>query len=202
MKNIKTYEGFFDFLKSKSQKTVDFLDIYECIYDVVNNDNIKCSFNEYIDAIFNEMDSIIKNKEISFSILCDWNKPHSMVCSASTRVYVYGDSFLLRIQSIFSEQQYVPRMTDDGLKEIFEDIEDKLAFYGCKVSFYLAWGLGYGAADKKEYSVDKLFSSKLPKGSKVSDYNITMKVVAPGKILPNGLKCIGTGYDEIVRYVM
>ena len=48
MRNIKTYEGFFDFLKKKKTKDfppVSISEIEECLYDISDSDKIKSKLN-------------------------------------------------------------------------------------------------------------------------------------------------------------
>ena len=57
MKNIKTYEGFFDFLKKKEKKAVSFDEVMECLYDLTDESRIKNELNDArFDGIFADED--------------------------------------------------------------------------------------------------------------------------------------------------
>jgi hypothetical protein len=70
MKNIKTYEGFFDFLKKKEKKeSVKFDEVMECLYDLTDEHRIKNELNGdvlkvgFVDVTLDEANGVFVNDD-------------------------------------------------------------------------------------------------------------------------------------------
>ena len=161
MKNIKTYEGFFDFLKKKKNVEPVYLeDIKECLYDITEDEpRIKNSLDGNVDGIFADYDDIFKKRSL------DDDLPS----------YMRDDMVAVRLTYNLNE------ISNEEVKRLLEICSSKLKTYDCLVTFYLSYGIDEGRTDDKEYkSVDKLFNE-----INIVDRrpNITMKITAPSKII-------------------
>ena len=177
MKTIKTYEGFFDFLKKKEKKVVSFDEVMECLYDLTDETRIKNELNEPLKrAIFADEDRVVFKKRPSMGLEDDWD--------AFMNDELYRDKhFRVRKNAIAFKFTYnTDEISDEEVNELLLDCKDKLEIYNCKTSFFIGWGRSEGSSSDKEWSdylnmihktVEKI---KYPPGHR----NITVKITSPG----------------------
>ena len=177
MKNIKTYEGFFDFLKKKEKKVVSFDEVMECLYDLTDETRIKNELNDArFDGIFADEDRVVFKKRSSMSLDDDWD--------AFMNDELYRDKhFRIRKNAIAFKFTYnIDEISDAEVNELLLDCKSKLEIYNCETSFFIGWGRSEGGASEKEWSdYLKMISKtveikKYPPGHR----NITVKITSPG----------------------
>jgi len=182
MKNIKTYEGFFDFLKKKkkvSNEPVYIDDIKECLLDLTEEPRIINSIDSRVGGIFNDYDDVFKvRKNGSFD--SDYEELARSTNSLyggelPLPIYIKGNMIAVRITYNLNE------INTEEVKRLLDICSSKLKTYNCVTTFYLAFGRDEGRTDDKEYkSVDKLFNEIIRADRSP---NITIKITAPTKII-------------------
>ena len=182
MKNIKTYEGFFDFLKKKkkvSNEPVYIDDIKECLLDLTEEPRIINSIDSRVCGIFNDYDDVFKvRKNGSFD--SDYEELARSTNSLyggelPLPIYIKGNMMAVRIS--YDDD----KISNEEVKRLLEICSSKLKTYNCVTTFYLAFGHDEGHTYDKEYkSVDKLFHEIIRANRSP---NITIKIIAPTKIL-------------------
>jgi len=178
MKNIKTYEGFFDFLKKKEKKAVSFDDVMECLYDLTDEHRIQNELNgDRFDGIFAGEDYVFK-KRPSLSLDDDHD--------AFMNDELYRDKhFRVRKNAIAFEMIYSdyndPKISDAEVNELLLDCKSKLEIYDCEISYFIGWGRDEGSSSDKEWTdfmrmIDKTIKrSSFPQRPR----NITVKITSP-----------------------
>ena len=165
MKNIKTYEGFFDFLKKKKNVEPIYLDdIKDCLYDITEDEpRIKNSLEEWVNGIFKSYDEI-------FGI-----KNGGSIEYHGSMNHIKDNMISVRLTYNLNE------ISNEEVKRLLEICSSKLKTYDCVTTFYLSYGRDEGRTDDKEYkSVDKLFYEIIRADRSP---NITIKITAPSKII-------------------
>ena len=146
MKNIKTYEGFFDFFKKKEKIKVSFNDIMDCLYDLTDETRIKNQLNgvREIDGIFASDDVVFKKNLISLDDEFD-----AMVNDELFR----NKNFKVRGNTIAFKFTYDPsEISDEEVNELLLDCKYKLEMYDCEISFFIGWGDDEGGSSDKQWS--------------------------------------------------
>lgn len=132
MKNLKTYEGFFDFFKNKEKVEVTYNDIIECLYDIIDESRIEKG--NILGGIFASDDVIWGKSEVSNHKIGDFN-------------------FSGNKSAISFEMTYSPNsISDKVVDELLLDCKSKLEIYNCKMSFFIGWGVDEGSSSDKEWS--------------------------------------------------
>lgn len=188
MKNLKTYEGFFDFFKRKPKSTepVYMDDIKECGYDFLHDNRIAT----YVDGrtpggINHDFDDIFGIKRVGRAQMGYVTNDYEEQLSGETPRNIRGNMMIIQFRySLYEETtdrenyKYVSR---NEMSEMLKDFADKLETLDCKASFYLAWGYDEGRTDDKEYkNIDKVIdviykTDRTPL--------VTMKITAPSNII-------------------
>lgn len=176
MRYLKTYEGFFDFLKKKVKKEpVRFDEVMECLYDLTDETRIKNRLNgDRLGGIFASEDVVFKKKH-SLSFEDDYD--------AFMNDELYSDKhFKVRKNSIAFEMIYNPsEISDSEVNELLLDCKSKLEIYDCDIKFFIGWGRDEGSSSDKGWTdfmkmIDKtIMRSSYPK----RDRNITIKITSP-----------------------
>lgn len=176
MKNIQTYEGFFDFLKKKEKKEVKLDEIMDCLYDLTDEHRIKNALNgDKFDGIFVDGDVVFGIKP-SLSLDDDYD--------ALMNDDLYRNkNFTVRKNSIGFNMTYSPNeISDSEVNEILLDCKSKLEIWGCKISFFIGWGVDEGSSINKEWTDFMKMIDKTIKKTDSPDRcrNITIKITSPG----------------------
>jgi hypothetical protein len=177
MKTIKTYEGFFDFLKKKEKKVVNFDEVMECLYDLTDDHRIKNELNgDRFDGIFASEDSVVFKRRPSMGLEDDWD--------AFMNDELYRDKhFRVRKNAIAFEMTYtLSEISDSEVNELLLDCKSKLEIYDCKISFFIGWGRSEGGASEKGWDDFMKMIDKTIKKSSFPEIprNITVKITSPG----------------------
>ena len=159
MKTIKTYEGFFDFLKKKEKIEVTLNDVLECLYDLSDESRIKNQLNGVkLDGIFANIDDLV-------NIPSYIEKNFTVTGNVITFNFIYSTN----------------EISDKEVNELLLDCKSKLEIYDCETSFFIGWGRDEGSTSHKEWSdfmrmIDKTIErSPFPKRPR----NITVKIESP-----------------------
>jgi hypothetical protein len=210
MKNIKTYEGFFDFFKKKnkevSNEPVYLDDIKECLYDLTEDTRFDNSLDGPIDGVFNTYRDVFKIKS-NLSLDSDYEQLGNDI--EGLPEYVKDNMMAVRIR--YKREEEDDRYSgvdkvgvlDDDFKRLLEICESKLKTYNCEVSYYVCIGNthlvnGASCIPDEFKSIDKLFyflqNRREILGSARRDssgttffirgsINLTMKITSPSKII-------------------
>ena len=195
MKNIKTYEGFFDFLKKKKKvnnEPVYIDDIKECLLDLTEDPRVDHSLDGPLHVgVFNTYNDVF-NVKSSLSFDSDYEDLANNVLGLPE--YIKYNMMAVRIrynrerdaELLKTKQNDRGTVSDDELKRLLSICESKLKTYNCEVSYYLAWGDYLGKYNPNEFkTIDKLFNAinKDKDHQDVFSPNITIKITAPTKII-------------------
>ena len=196
---IKTYEGFFDFMKSKTKpvekESVDFLDIYACIQDIVEDPDIKNAYRDKeVDGSFYDHNAIVglykcSDIDISNKLLTNYKMRYNV---ENLIVYNPGGKGIIVL-----EISVVDNGDSDRLRDLLLETSSKLNHFGCKLSYYFIPKDFYKNWEKnviKEYtSIDKVLKDiphEQNRGiSSFIENNLCLSLKIEGPIiLPTGLK--------------
>jgi hypothetical protein len=186
MKTIKTYEGFFDFLKKKEKKVVSFDEVMECLYDLTDETRIKNELNgERLGGIFTDERYVFKRKPSmglgddhdafmndTLQILRDYRDRHFRLSSDHS-----SSNNAISFRIIYNPSE----ISDSEVNELLLDCKSKLEIYDCKISFFIGWGRSEGSTSDKEWTD---FMRMIDKTIMKNDYperprNITIKIESP-----------------------
>ena len=168
MKVIKTYEGFFDFLKKKEKKVVTFDDVMECLYDLTDETRIQNELNgDGFDGIFASNDVVFgKNGDVIRLRNC---------------LIMRSSSFIKSSAVSFEFTYNTDEISDAEVNELLLDCKSKLQIYDCQISFFIGWGRSEGGSSEKEWSDYLKMISKTVERKKYppGHRNITVKITSP-----------------------
>ena len=179
MKNIKTYEGFFDFLKKKKTytETIYLDDIKECLLDLTEDPRFNNSLDGRVGGIFTDQDVVFK---ISRGLSLTHDFEDIMNDQLGLPNYIKGNIMAVKFNYVVGSMGVTTNVDFDELKRLLDICSSKLKTYDCVTSFYLAYGYDEGRSDDKEYkNTEKLFKEII---SVDRTPNITIKITAPSEI--------------------
>lgn len=197
MKNIKTYEGFFDFFKKKEKKPPVKLDeVMECLYDLTDEHRIKNELNgDRFDGIFVDARHVFKRKpsmglgddhdalmnDVLQSLRVYRDRHFSLSSDHSSSNNAISFRIIYTTYGGFQDENYASKILDSEVNELLLDCKSKLEIYGCKLSFFIGWGSSEGSTDDREWTdfmrmIDKTIKrSTFPQRPR----NITVKITSP-----------------------
>ena len=194
MKNLKTYEGFFDFFKRKPKNTepVYLDDIKECGYDFLHDNRIAT----YVDGTtpggighdFDDIFGIKRGMDLTHDYEDEFGETPRNI-RGNMMIIQFRYTLLSEDKNAYSgvsgiqmrHQERDKAISRNEMSEMLKDFVDKLQTLDCTASFFLAWGYNEGRTDDKEYkSVDKAIdviykTDRTPL--------VTMKITAPSDII-------------------
>ena len=202
MKNIKTYEGFFDFLKKKKTYTEPIYldDIKECLLDLTEEISIENSLDginntpEWAEKIdFHSYDKVFNTKR---GMSLDHDHEDLMNDALGIPNYIKGNMMAVRItyrptvmKQFIASVDDTNNISHEKVKRLLDICSSKLKTYDCITSFYLSWGyitnagivsVSTGNYKDKEYkTTDDLFRDIINLENKP---NITIKITTPSEI--------------------
>jgi hypothetical protein len=175
MNKLKTYEGFFDFLKKNSKRDVTISEIIDCLYDIHDESRIKSEINEDnkpSSGIFHELSDIVDSRDNIDGLK------------------IMGDIATFKIQ--YSPNDYssfgwnnFKGISDDEVSTILKNCQNHLSKYDCEMTFFIGKGLGLeGTTWDTEFSdLNKMIKKTVNKTEyKDCIRNITIKIKANGEI--------------------
>lgn len=169
MKTIKTYEGFFDFLKKKEKIKVTFDDVMECLYDLTDEHRIQNELNgDGFDGIFASDDVV-------------FGKNGDVIRLRNCLMMRLNRSFIKSSAVSFEFTYKKDEISDAEVNELLLDCKSKLEIYDCQISFFIGWGRSEGSSSDKEWSDYLKMISKTVERNKYppSHRNITVKITSP-----------------------
>lgn len=197
MKNIKTYEGFFDFFKKKEKKPPVKLDeVMECLYDLTDEHRIKNELNgDRFNGIFVDARYVFKRKpsmglgddhdalmnDVLQSLRVYRDRHFSLSSDHSSSNNAISFRIIYTTYGGFQDENYASKILDSEVNELLLDCKSKLEIYGCKLSFFIGWGSSEGSTDDREWTD---FMKMIDKTIKRSTFpqrprNITIKITSP-----------------------
>ena len=179
MKIVKTYEGFFDFLKRKEKVKISFDEVMDCLYDITDETRIKNQLNGSLRGIDYGIfadENVVFKKRPSLSL----GDEHDAFMNDE----IYSNkNFKVRKNAIAFDMVYKPsEISDAEVNDLLLDCKYKLEISGCRISFFIGWGYDEGSSSDKEWTdfmkmIDKTINkTNFPDRSR----NITIKIESPG----------------------
>jgi len=173
MKNIKTYEGFFDFLNKKEKKDVYLDDIRSCLDDLVDENRIDSEIR-YESFVNVRGKGIFVDDELVFK-----KGFFSDVDDLSNNNYYREKNLLVRGNALSFNMTYDPReISDDEVNNLLLECKSKLEIYDCDIKFFIGWGSDEGSSSDKEWDDFKKMLDKTI-GDRTWNRNITIKIESP-----------------------
>jgi hypothetical protein len=184
MRTIKTYEGFFDFLKRKPRlkaELVNLDDVLDCLYDLTDESKIKNQLNGFD----NDCDDYFWENVVFKSIKI----PMSRFDDEFYRISLRRDKYFIIGENIsaFNITYNPSDISDEEVNEILLDCKSKLEIYDCNVSFFIGWPIIEGSSTiddtshKEFFDFMKMIDETIKKtDSPDRSRRITIKITSPG----------------------
>ncbi len=178
MKNIKTFEGFFDFFKKKNYEPITIGQILDCLLPITDNEKIKSDLTgNNINGVFTSTETVTKVE--------DFNTRRT-----DRGVFFSGKNiFFFRIQyapvDIITGRYNFNGISDDEVNSIMEECQETLEGFDCQMTFFIGKGSDEGRAWDTEFSdINKMIDKTIKRMD--HEYNgvrnITVKIKALGGI--------------------
>lgn len=182
MRNIKTFEGFFDFFKKKKKLyPVKLSDIRDCLLDLTDEDKILNSIeaeDQLRGKVFVTSNIIFGKKSSSLE------DDHEDLMNDALGLNKNEYNFEIKKNVILFKISYHPYdISDEDVSQIISEFKDRMEYIGCKVTYFLAidYSVGGGYTDKEWLD----FNDMIKDVSIRRGRNITVKVLALGGIERN-----------------
>ena len=192
MKNIKTYESFFDFFKKKNYDPVSIRHILDCLLPITDSEgDIKSwSKGDVVDGMFVEESQLGGGKS-----------DHDEFLDYIIRDARHADTGGLEIRNniAYFKMQYAQRewndgrmlrngqtwqgISDDEMASIMKECQETLEGFDCKMTFFIGRGVSEGRSWDTEFSdFSKMIEKTVNKmeSGKECIRNITVKIEALG----------------------
>ena len=201
MKNIKTYEGFFDFFKKKNYEPISIRHLLDCLLPLTDNDKIKSELSgDRLSGIFPSDSYVFKNTS---SYDSDYEKFMNDILRDAGLI---NHSLDIRGNVIAFKIQYSPvevrrnypmnyyyngvefgAISDDEVNSIMKECQETLEGFDCQMTFFIGRGMSEGRAWDTEFSdINKMVNKTVKNvkyGSNVNCIrNIIVKIKALGGI--------------------
>jgi hypothetical protein len=196
MKNIKTYEGFFDFFKKKNYDPISIRQILDCLLPITDCDSIKSPLKgDRPDGIFADRSAIVGKQSDHDQFMDDLLRRNA------------ADTGGLEISGniAFFNLQYCPNswndgrmqqgsdwngISDDEVNSIMKECQETLEGFDCQMTFFIGKGSDEGRVWDTEFSdINKMILKTIHRieGGRVPYVrdcvrNITVKIKALGGI--------------------
>lgn len=163
MNKLKTYEGFFDFLKKSKKSITDRItdrDILDCLYDIIDDHRITSELNGNVRGMFHELTNVVDNRENGLKII--------------------GDNI-----ATFKLQYSPNKISDNEVSDILKNCQAYLSGFDCKMTFFMGRGKSEGTTWDKEFSdLNKMVNQTVNRMKYGKDCirNITVKIKSKGVI--------------------
>ncbi len=194
MKNIKTYEGFFDFFKKKNYDPISIRQILDCLLPITDCESIKSPLNgDRPDGIFVQRDKIVKQSDH------DQFMDDMLRGDADTGgLEISGNVAYFRLQycpNNWNDGRYGRTgsdwsgISDDEVNSIMKECQETLEGFDCQMTFFIGRGDDEGRTWDTEFSDINKMVEKTVKRMEYRYYvvedcvrNITVKIKALGGI--------------------
>jgi hypothetical protein len=181
MKNLKTYEGFFDFLKKKNYEPVTIQQILDCLFDINEESRIKNDLKgNTIDGIFPSIETVTKREDFN-------------LCQTEEGKYYHGKDILffgmqyapVEMRGGFMNRYNFDDISDEEVDALMKECQSMLEGYDCQMTFFIGRGVDEGTTWDTEFSdINKMISKTIKKMEYGHDCvrNIIVKIKALGGI--------------------
>ncbi len=196
MKNLKTFEGFFDFLKKKNYDSITIEQILDCLLPLTDVEKIKSDLTgNTTDGIFTSYEKVTGGKNYIYFPKRFTDNGFYFVSSDKGVPDPSEDSEVPNI--LFFHMQYSPvdvrgnligvefgAISDDEVNSIMKECQETLEGY-CQMTFFIGRGMYEGRAWDTEFSdINKMVNKTVKRAEYDKDCirNIIVKIKALGGI--------------------
>jgi hypothetical protein len=181
MKNLKTYEGFFDFFKKKKSTDVSLIDIEECLYDISEDDRILSQLNGQINTTHfgsNALDKIFELGRRGLSL----DRDHEDFMN-DLLFRTEAPKFTIKNNILITEIWYDPSViSNEEVTDIVNECTDKLEIYYCKVTYFIDFS-PYSLKEPTEWSSFSGMLENTKNQHKDGFRSIIIKIKPSGKLI-------------------
>ena len=200
MKNIKTYEGFFDFFKKKNYDPISIRQILDCLLPLTDVEKIKSDLTDNTtDGIFNSYETVTGGKNyIYYPKKFTDNGFYFVSCDKGETNWDNRETQEQAPNIFFFHMQYSPvevrgnligvefrAISDDEVNSIMKECQETLEGFDCQMTFFIGRGSNEGRTWDKEFSdINKMVEKTVKRMEYGKDCirNITVKIKALGGI--------------------
>jgi len=186
MKNLKTFEGFFDFLKKKNYYSITIEQILDCLLPITDNEKIKSDLKgDRPDGIFVDRSDVVGKQSDGGGIFIRRNDTDGLE--------IIGNIAFFRLQycpKSWNDSRYRREgsdwggISDDEVNSIMKECQETLEGGGCQMTFFIGKGVDEGRTWNTEFSdINRMISKTINKLDRRDCVrNITVKIKALGGI--------------------
>ena len=159
MKNIKTYEGFFDFFKKKNYDPITIRQILDCLLPITDCDDIKSPLKgDRPDGIFVSQDVIIGRKSDHDQFMDDMLRRNA---ADTGGLEISGNIAYFKLQycpNSWNDGRYMQQgsdwngISDDEVNSIMKECQETLEGFDCQMTFFIGKGSDEGRTWDTEFS--------------------------------------------------
>jgi len=197
MKNLKTFEGFFDFFRKKNYDPISINHLLDCLLPITDNEKIKSDLTRNTkDGIFPSYEVVAGGKNYIYFPKRFTDNGFYFVSSDSKNFS--EENRLNEVPNIlFFHLQYSPDnissflrgdwsgISDDEVNSIMKECQETLEGFDCQMTFFIGRGGDEGTSWDTEFSdINKMVDKtvKRTEYSKDCIRNIIVKIKALGGI--------------------
>jgi hypothetical protein len=154
MRNLKTYEGFFDFFKKKNYYSITIEQILDCLLPITDCDSIKSTLKgDILDGIFVDRSDVVGKQSDGGGIFIRRNDTDGLE--------IIGNIAFFRLQ--YCPKSWKGGISDDEVNSIMKECQETLDGY-CKMTFFIGEGVDEGRTWDTEFSdINKMISKTINK---------------------------------------
>jgi hypothetical protein len=197
MKNLKTFEGFFDFFRNKNYDPIPINHLLDCLLPITDNDKIKSDLTRNTkDGIFTSYEVVTGSKKYIHFTKRFTDNGFYFVSSDSKNFS--EENRLSEVPNIlFFHLQYSPDnissflrsdwsgISDDEVNSIMKECQETLEGFDCQMTFFIGRGGDEGTSWDTEFSdINKMVDKTVKRMEYGKDCirNIIVKIKALGGI--------------------
>ena len=198
MRNLKTFEGFFDFFKKKNYDPISINHLLDCLLPITDNDTIKSDLTGNVrDGIFPDYSYVFKNTSSAYTwsgydsdykkLINDAIRDAGLI---NHRLEVRGNLIVFKMQySPISHSSFISGdwsgISDDEVNSIMKECQETLEGFDCQMTFFIGRGVDEGTSwDKEFWSIKTMVDRTVKRMDYGKDCvrNIMVKIKALGGI--------------------
>jgi hypothetical protein len=197
MKNIKTYEGFFDFFKKKNYDPISIRQILDCLLPITDCDSIKSPLKgDRPDGIFADRSDVVGKQSDHDQFMDDLLRRNA---ADTGGLEISGNISFFNLQycpNSWNDGRYRRAgadwsgISDDEVNSIMKECQETLEGFDCQMTFFIGRGGDEGRTWNTEFSdINKMILKTIHRieGGRVPYArdcvrNITVKIKALGGI--------------------
>jgi hypothetical protein len=190
MKNIKTFEGFFDFFKNKNYDPISIRQILDCLLPITDCDSIKSPLKgDRPDGIFVDRSDVVGKQSDHDQFMDDMLRRND-----TGGLEISGNIAHFNLQycpNSWNDGRYMQQgsdwsgISDDEVNSIMKECQETLEGFDCQMTFFIGRGMGEGRVWDTEFSdINKMVEKTVKRMEYGKDCvrNITVKIKALGGI--------------------